>query len=108
MEEIGSDVNFLHASKPLTMLAIGAHPDDVEMGMGATLLRMRSLGWRVVLFVATNGSRGGHPEVRRREQECAAKFIDAELIWGDFEDGRIEESPETVDRLERLIKRVDP
>lgn len=91
-----------------TVLAIGAHPDDVELGAGATLSRLQSQGWRVVIFVATKGSLCGDTEVRRQEQEEAARFLGAEVCWGSLQDGHIQAIPETVQFIETLVKTFSP
>ncbi|HET7198039.1 MAG TPA: PIG-L family deacetylase [Burkholderiales bacterium] len=59
-----------------TVLALGAHPDDVELGIGGTLARLRRLGARVVLAVV---SIPGDYAVRRREAQRAAEILGAEL-----------------------------
>lgn len=67
----------------MRVLAIGAHPDDVELGCGGTLLRHRNSGDNITLFVMTTGERG--PQASRprvAEQEDAAAFLHADLLWG--------------------------
>lgn len=61
------------SDRPLRVLCLGAHPDDVEIGAGATLLhlqRQRRVQARVVIFSAT--------DERRREQEAASAALFAE------------------------------
>ena len=73
-----------------TVLALGAHPDDVELGIGGTLARLRRLGARVVLAVV---SVPGDYAVRRREAERAADILGAELrILIDVPGKRIDNS----------------
>ena len=64
---------------PSSALAIGAHPDDIEFGAGATLARWAAAGCRVHHLVLTDGSKGSwDPDqdlgelVRARKQECTA------------------------------------
>lgn len=54
------------------VLAVAAHPDDLEYFCGGTLCRLAREGAHVVAVLATQGERGGDPEQRRREQEQAA------------------------------------
>jgi LmbE family N-acetylglucosaminyl deacetylase len=70
---------------PVSALAIGAHPDDIEFGCGATLARWASLGCRVHHLVLTDGSKGSWDPnadlvalVAARQSECraAARVID--------------------------------
>src|SRR5213075_1478173 len=53
----------------LDALAIGAHPDDVELGCGGTLLKLVSLGYRVGVLDMARGEMGtrGSAEIRSRE-----------------------------------------
>ena len=70
---------------PATALAIGAHPDDIEFGCGATLAKWASAGSRLHHLVLTDGSKGSWDPgadiaalVAEREAECrtAADVID--------------------------------
>jgi LmbE family N-acetylglucosaminyl deacetylase len=58
------------------VLAIGAHPDDLEFFAGATLARLGAAGAAVTMVVCTDGARGGHDEaglvMRRREEATVA------------------------------------
>src|SRR5262249_32321552 len=58
----------------LDVLAIGAHPDDVELGCGGTLLRLTDVGLRVGLLDLTAGEKGsrGTKETRAEEARRAA------------------------------------
>lgn len=91
------------------VLAIGAHPDDVELGCGGTLLAHRARGHQVTILVLTTGDLGPQ-DLRSRiaEQEEAAELIGAQLIWGGLEDGAISESRHTVELIERVLRTVEP
>jgi len=56
------------------ILAIGAHPDDIEYYAGGTLLKLVEKN-RLIFVVATDSIYGGDAAVRRREQREAAQFI---------------------------------
>jgi two-component system response regulator HydG len=84
-------------------LAIGAHPDDVEIGAGAALLAHRARGDRVAILVMSNGARGGMALERAREAAAAADLLGAELILGTLEDTRILDHGKTVDLVEESI-----
>src|SRR5579883_2576429 len=65
----------------LDVLAIAAHPDDVEQTCGGTLLRMAEMGYRTGVLDLTAGDMGsrGTPETRLQESEAAgAKML---LAW---------------------------
>ncbi len=73
------------------ILAIGAHPDDIEFYAGATLAKLASANNEVVFIVATNGERGGNVAVRKVEQERAAKIVGiSKLVYLDYPDGGLE------------------
>src|SRR3972149_2739214 len=57
----------------MNILAIGAHPDDIEYGCGGMLAKYARKGHDVYLFVASDGALGGGAAGRRREQEDAAR-----------------------------------
>jgi len=61
--------------KPLDILAIAAHPDDVEQTCGGTLIRMAELGYRTGVLDLTAGDMGsrGTPEIRLVEADAAAR-----------------------------------
>ncbi len=61
-------------------MCIGAHPDDVEIGMGATVAKLVREGKRVVIVDLTNGEPTPHgtPETRAAESAEAARILGAE------------------------------
>src|SRR6202022_2760948 len=61
----------------LDLLAIAAHPDDVELTCGGTLLKMSQRGYRVGILDLTRGEMGtrGTPEIRLREAAAAARIL---------------------------------
>lgn len=94
---------------PMNILAIGAHPDDIEFGCGGTLAAYAEAGHFISLFVATRGEYGGDPEVRQREQEESARIIGAqEVFWGGYSDTEIPLNRDLIIALEKVIKQVRP
>ena len=91
-----------------TVLAIGAHPDDVELGIGGTLAAHRSAGDQVVILTLSRGARGGEAGDRMGESMAAAELIGARLFMEDLEDTRISESDPTVTIIERVVAQVQP
>jgi bacillithiol biosynthesis deacetylase BshB1 len=61
----------------LDVLAVGAHPDDVELFCGGTLIRLADLGHATGVLDLTRGERASHgtPETRAREAEAAALVL---------------------------------
>src|SRR5260370_27855572 len=67
--------------KPLDILAIAAHPDDVEQTCGGALIRMTEMGYRTGVLDLTAGDMGtrGTPEIRLKESEATACKM--QLAW---------------------------
>jgi LmbE family N-acetylglucosaminyl deacetylase len=89
------------------VLAVGAHPDDIELGCGATLLAHSAAGDAVTMLVMTGGENGpgdGAAIVgRRAEQEAAARTLGAGLLWGGLRDCAVTADAATVAVVERAI-----
>lgn len=92
----------------MRILAIGAHPDDLEYGCGGTLYKMSKLGHEINLLVMTRGEMGGKPELRQKEQEKAAKLLNAKIYWGRFQDTEIPLEKDTINTIEFFIKKIKP
>lgn len=74
----------------LDILAFGAHPDDVELGCGATLAKEISKGKRVGIIDLTRGELGtrGTAEIRDQEAQNAAKILGVDVRFNlSFADG---------------------
>lgn len=94
-----------------TVLAFGAHPDDLEFGCGGILLALQETSWAVHLVVASRGESGsnGTPEVRTMEAEAAAEQLRATLHWCDFGgDAHMEKSVGHVLAAARWIREIRP
>jgi LmbE family N-acetylglucosaminyl deacetylase len=93
----------------MNVLAIGAHPDDIEYGCGGMLTKYAERGHDVYLFVASDGALGGDGVVRRQEQLDSSLIIGArEVFWGDYPDTEIPLNRELVVRIESVIKQIQP
>lgn len=93
----------------MRILAVGAHPDDVELGCGATLALFKKLGHRVYILVLTHGEASGDPKIREKECRTAARSIGAKkLFFGGLQDTKITDGVETVMAIENIIDVVKP
>lgn len=93
----------------MNILAIGAHPDDIELGCGGTLIKYANNGCNVYLCVMSNGSQAGEPAKRMLEQEESARRMKAkEVIWGTCEDTKITVCQENVNFIENIVKKINP
>lgn len=88
------------------VLAVGAHPDDVEIGVGGLLSSHRARGDEVVIL--TRGARGGDSGDRADESRAAAELIGARLFLEDLEDTRIPVSDPTLSAIQRAVSEVGP
>lgn len=91
-----------------TVLAIGAHPDDVEIGVGATLASHRAAGDQVVVLTLSGGAVGGDTQTRRHEALAAAAVIGARLFLHDFEDTRMDPATGLITVIEEMVRELDP
>jgi LmbE family N-acetylglucosaminyl deacetylase len=89
----------------MRVLAIGAHPDDIEIGMGGTVARHAHLGDRVVMAVTTIPN---NREVRRAEAERAADVLGADLMLLDIGLDEVNHSRTLVKRFDELLETIDP
>ena len=93
----------------MNILALGAHPDDIEYGCGGMLTKYAEKGHDVFLWIASDGSLGGEGAVRRQEQTDSALIIGArEVFWGDYRDTEVPLTRELIGRIESVIKQVKP
>ncbi|CAN5859900.1 PIG-L family deacetylase [soil metagenome] len=104
---------------PARALALGAHPDDVEFGAGATLAKWAEAGCEVSLVVCTDGSKGTWDPAadlstlvatRQTEASSAAARLGAtgEVVFLSRVDGELENDRATRSELARCIRRLRP
>jgi N-acetylglucosamine malate deacetylase 1 len=96
---------------PVDVLAIAAHPDDVELSCAGTLVALKQRGHSFGLVDLTRGELGtrGTPEIRRREAERAAEILGASFRETlDFGDGGLNTGREQELALIDLIRRERP
>jgi bacillithiol biosynthesis deacetylase BshB1 len=92
------------------VLVFGAHPDDAEFGMGASLVKFVRSGISVAVCVLTRGEAGtfGTPEQREREMRTAAEKLGGEIEILSFQDCRIFDSYEARVRLAEVVRKFRP
>lgn len=95
----------------LDVLAIFSHPDDAELSVAGTLLKLKSLGYRTGVCDMTRGEMGtrGTTEIRAKESLEAARImnLDARLSLGQ-PDGHVWPTEEARTTLVRLIRTHKP
>lgn len=97
------------ASKPREfVLAVGAHPDDVEIGVGGILASHRAQGDQVTILTLSRGAKGGSPDDRQHESLKSAELLGARLFLEDLVDTEIANTGPTVAIIERVVREVNP
>lgn len=95
----------------LAILAIGAHPDDVELGCGATIAKEISLGKKVGILDLTRGELGtrGSAEIREKEAKNGAKILGVAIRENlGFADGFFVNDKEHQLEIIRVIRKYKP
>jgi LmbE family N-acetylglucosaminyl deacetylase len=98
-----------------TVLAVGAHPDDIEFGMAGTLLLLRRAGCRLHYMTVANGSCGTTelPEeqiiaVRRAESMRAAEYLGAAYHASLCNDIQIYYDDQLIRKLTAVVREAEP
>lgn len=93
------------------ILAIGAHPDDVELGCSGTIAKLTKLGYNTVIVDLTEGELGtrGSREIRAKEATSAAKILGVKTRLNlKIPDTNIELNRENLYRLIQVIRKYRP
>lgn len=100
------------------VLAVGAHPDDIEFTASGTIAKLVEEGWDAYYLICTDGSRGSrhhnttHEELaktRREEQEAAGKILGLKKIFYlDHQDTHLMCNPLLKEQIVRVIRTVKP
>lgn len=104
---------------PARALAVGAHPDDIEFGAGATLAKWAASGCEVSLCICTDGSKGSWDPgadlgalvaTRQHEVRAAADALGAtgEVVFLGRVDGELDNDRATRSDLARVIRELRP
>jgi len=102
-------------ARPLRIVCIGAHPDDVEAGCGGTIARYADLGHRVTIVYLTRGERGipgthaqATAEIRTAEAEEACRILGAVPRFAGHVDGETGCTPGHVAEFQALLAAEHP
>lgn len=90
------------------VLAIGAHPDDVEIGVGGVLAAHRAAGDEITVLTLSRGARGGDADDRQHESLASAELLGARLFLKDLTDTEIAGGGPTVRLIEEVVREVVP
>jgi N-acetylglucosamine malate deacetylase 1 len=100
----------------MNILAVGAHPDDVEIFCAGTLLKYAGAGHQIFIALATSGNQGSNviesreeiATVREAEQLEAAHIYDAEVRFLRYDDQGLVENEEVRRNLLNAVRWADP
>lgn len=103
------------ASDTPCVLAMMAHPDDIEILCGGTLVRLRDAGWRVALATATHGDCGSAEldmaeisAIRTKEAEASAALLGAEYHCLELFDLFVLLNEPSIRAAVEVLRRVQP
>jgi LmbE family N-acetylglucosaminyl deacetylase len=102
-----------------TIIGFAAHPDDLEFSCTATFKKLKDNNYQIVYVIVTNGENGfkvnltvpkeERIRIRKLEQKRAAEKLGAdELIFLEYQDGRLEYSLDLREKIVGLIKKYKP
>ena len=95
--------------KKMNILAVGAHPDDIEYGCGGALIKYTDRGHRLFLLIMTEGDLGGTPGTRVAEQTAAKSILGAqEIYWGGYPDTFLQVDKDSITKIEDVLRQVQP
>ena len=94
----------------MNILAIGPHPDDIEIGCAGTLIKYAGRGHNVFFLLITKGEMGGEAGVRYDEQVRSAEVIGVkDIFWGGFEDTELlDRGNDIIHVVEDFIQKIRP
>jgi len=102
-------------ARKLSIVIVGAHPDDCEWAAGGITVLYRQLGHRVTYIHMTNGDAGHHAMTReqlkaRRHEETrkVAEYLDVDFEIMDNHDGGLEPTLQNREALIRLLRKYEP
>jgi len=92
------------------ILAVGAHPDDIEISAGGTVIKMVQQGRKVVICDASNGEPTPHgdPETRLKEAAAAAEVMGVERVILDLRNRYFQDDLESRRKIAEVIRQYRP
>lgn len=92
-----------------TIIFVGAHPDDIELGCSGTIAYFASKGYRIICIFLTRGEACANPERRQQESIAACLRLGVEermIYFGPFEDCHVPETWDLIDYLESFCMKI--
>lgn len=100
----------------MNILALGAHPDDVEFLCAGTLFKYKQQGHKIYIALTTSGNIGSNlhksraeiARIREAEQFAAAKLLDAQVRFLRFDDELLCDAPQTRKAILDAMRWANP
>ncbi len=99
----------------MNILAIGAHPDDIEINCIGTLAKLKKEGHKIFLAVSTSGNQGSNEfgrteiaEIRKKEAIRSAEILGAQIRFMDFDDEGLVDTIQTRREFINTIRWANP
>lgn len=94
----------------MRILCIGAHPDDVEIGMGGSVASFVNQGIEVMILDLTNGEPTpfGSPEIRKKESEKSAEILGVKRSCLNLPNRFLEDTIENRKKIAEVIREFRP
>lgn len=106
------------APNPKVVLAVGAHPDDIDIGCSGSISKWVRQGAKAYYLVLTDSSKGSEnlkipdkklTKIRHLEQRKAANLLCVKKVFFlDFVDGELENTPALRQKIVEIIRKVKP
>lgn len=107
-----------NSSRQKIILAVGAHPDDIDIGCSGTVAKCIAEGTTVYYLVLTDGSKGSEDpkisdkeltKIRKSEQQKAADILGVrQVFFLGFVDGELENTPALRKQIVKVIRQIKP
>lgn len=102
--------------RQIHILAIGAHPDDIEGKVAGTLMKYKKQGHKIFLALTTSGNQGSNTvsskeeiaAIREKEQLEAAKYYSAEVRFLRYDDELLVDTPEVRRTVLNALRWANP
>ena len=93
-------------TKQYDAILFGAHPDDIEMGMGGTAIKLAKAGYSVMSISLTQSemSTYGDLETRKQEYKAASAAMGCDCLMLDFPDSGVENTRDAKVRIASILR----
>ena len=106
--KLAEDAILNRKRKQKIILAIGSHPDDLEIGAGGSLTLHKSKGHLIHFLTLSHGEYSGDPDKRTHESMLAAEKLQVNLFLRSLEDACFSDNYKTIRVIEEVVDQIQP